>query len=676
MGYSAYGSEKTLATGGHEIALAGVAGSDGDYAFLWPQASVNGSPPTGEIYTQNGNFVGFISVPNIDDTAITATASGLFVIADNSSPVTVGSPDDLTLFIQSPTAPGTSTSQVVLGTMDFLSGVAVTASQAGAANPGSVAGAISYYDTSGSTTVKLTITNGTAPVSTFTVATPPGLSPLTPLPVELGSSGLPTQIVQLTSGNYAVEWSAKDTSSGTDYQVVSVVNSAGTTITGIEFPGTGYVAGSLSLVAAPNDELGAAYSVYGDIYFALLDGSNAETVSGFAPGLVSPGPDSGDVDPQVTLLSNGDFAVAWYNGTTDIIDAQILDSSGNNIGSMLNVSQSGENLSSELGIASLPNGRFVVAWEDTDGSMHSQVMSPTPEAPTPADFNGDRTSDILFRNDSGGDTGFYQITNGANAGWNDVGASSTAYGIVGTGDFYGTGTTDVLYRNNATGDTGFYQIVNGANTGWHDIGASSTAYSVVGVGDFIGSGTDDVLYRNNATGDTGFYEIVNGVNTGWQDIGASSTAYSVVGVGDFTGDGTDDILYRNNTTGDTGFYEIANGVNTGWQDVGASSTAYSVVGVGDFLGNGTDDILYRNNTTGDTGFYAISNGVNTGWHDIGASSTAYSVVAVGDYMGNGTDDILFRNNTTGDTGFYAISNGVNAGWHDVGVSSTAYHVIA
>ena len=241
-------------------------------------------------------------------------------------------------------------------------------------------------------------------------------------------------------------------------------------------------------------------------------------------------------------------------------------------------------------------------------------------------------------------------------------------------DFSQSGTSDVLYRNDSTGDTGVYAISNGANTGWHDVGASSTAYSIVGTGDFYGNGTEDILYRSGSSGDTGFYAITNAVNNGWQDIGASSTAYNVVGVGDFFGNGNSDILYRNNTGGDTGFYEMVNGVNVGWHDIGASSTAYSIVGVGDFNGDGTSDILYRNSTTGDTGFYAISNGVNAGWHDIGASSTAYSVVGVGDFLGNGTSDILYRNNTTGDTGFFEMVNGVNTGWHDIGASSTAYHV--
>ena len=298
-------------------------------------------------------------------------------------------------------------------------------------------------------------------------------------------------------------------------------------------------------------------------------------------------------------------------------------------------------------------------------------------------FLGNVTDDILYRDDATGDTGYYQISNGANVGWHDVGASSTAYSVVALGDFTGSGTDDILYRDNATGDTGFYKIVNGVNAGWVDVGASSTAYTVVGVGDFTESGTDDILYRNNATGDTGFYEIANGVNTGWHDFCASSTAYSVVALGDFSDSGTDDILYRDNASGDTGYYKIVNGVNAGWVDVGASSTAYSVVGVGGFIGSGTndftvgeaDDILYRNNDTGDTGFYEIVNGVNAGWHDIGASSTAYSVVGVGDFMGNGTADILYRDNSTGDTGFYEIVNGANVGWHDIGASSTAYSVV-
>jgi hypothetical protein len=96
--------------------------------------------------------------------------------------------------------------------------------------------------------------------------------------------------------------------------------------------------------------------------------------------------------------------------------------------------------------------------------------------------------------------------------------------VVGIGNFDGGTVDDILFRDSTTGDAGFYNIVNGAKAGWVDVGASSTAYSVVGVGDFFGSGTDDILFRNNSTGDTGSYQISNGINVGWQDVGASSTA--------------------------------------------------------------------------------------------------------------------------------------------------------
>lgn len=35
-----------------------------------------------------------------------------------------------------------------------------------------------------------------------------------------------------------------------------------------------------------------------------------------------------------------------------------------------------------------------------------------------------------------------------------------AYDVVGVGNFNGDGSSDVLFRNNITGDTGFYAVVN------------------------------------------------------------------------------------------------------------------------------------------------------------------------------------------------------------------------
>jgi hypothetical protein len=241
------------------------------------------------------------------------------------------------------------------------------------------------------------------------------------------------------------------------------------------------------------------------------------------------------------------------------------------------------------------------------------------------DFLGNAVSDILFRNDSSGDTWFEAMSNGAFAGWNQISGSDTSYTAAGVGDFYGTGTSDVLFRSNSTGDTWFAAISNGAFAGWNQIGGSDTNYSVVGVGDFFSNDTDDILFRNNLTGDTWFEAMSNGAFAGWHQVGGSDTHYAAVGVGDFFGNGTDDILFRNSSTGDTWFEAISNGAFAGWHEVGGSNTNYSVVGVGDYFGNGTDDILFRNNSTGDTWFAAMSNGNFNGWNQIGGSNISYTV---------------------------------------------------
>ena len=230
---------------------------------------------------------------------------------------------------------------------------------------------------------------------------------------------------------------------------------------------------------------------------------------------------------------------------------------------------------------------------------------------------------------------------GTLASWVHIGGSSTAYSVVGVGEFGDANAVhgaEILFRNNSNGDMGFYSSAGGTFNNWSSIGGSSTSYSVAGLGDFHGDGVSDILFRNASTGDFGYYNMVNGANQGWVSFGGSSTSYSVVGIGDFYGvgsghGGTSDILFRNAATGDTGFFAVSGGALGAWHSLGATSTAYSVVAIGDYYGNGVDDILFRNNATGDTGFYAMSNGVNTGWHALGSSSTAYSIV--GDTTTNG-----------------------------------------
>jgi hypothetical protein len=377
----------------------------------------------------------------------------------------------------------------------------------------------------------------------------------------------------------------------------------------------------------------------------------------------------------LTLIGNnaGDTFVSPTGGVNTLNGGTGFDTavySGTKASYTITTNANGTATVAGLGLTDTLSSIEKLQFSDQSVSLGS---NPPPHKPAHDDFNGDGTSDILFRNDATGSTWYAEMSNGALGTWQSLGSTATSYSVIGVGDFYGNGTSEELVRN-GSGDTWLQTMSNGAPIGWQDIGGSNPAYSVVGVADFYGNGTDDILFRNNSTGDTWFEAISNGGFAGWNQIGASNTNYAVVGVGDFYGNGTDDILFRNNSTGDTWFEAISNGAAAGWNEIGGSDTHYSVVGVGSFFGNGTDDVLFRNNSSGDTWIEQISNGAFAGWSQVGGSNTAYAVVAVGDYFGNGTSDILFRDNSTGDTWFEAISNGSAAGWHQVGGSNTSFTV--
>jgi Ca2+-binding RTX toxin-like protein len=275
-----------------------------------------------------------------------------------------------------------------------------------------------------------------------------------------------------------------------------------------------------------------------------------------------------------------------------------------------------------------------------------------------SDFNNDSFSDILFRNNSTGDTGYTDIHNNV---FHSLGGSPVAYSVVGLGDYNGDSFSDILFRNNSTGDTGYTDLHNNV---FHSLGGSPAAYGVVGSGDYNGDGFSDILFRNNSTGDTGYTDLHNNI---FHSLGGSPTAYGVVGSGDYNGDGFSDILFRNNATGDTGYTDLHNNV---FHSLGGSPVAYSVIGSGDYNGDGFSDILFRNNSTGDTGYTDLHNNV---FHSLGGSPVAWSVVGSGDYNGDSFSDILFRNNSTGDTGYTDIHNNV---FHSLGGSPAAYLVMA
>src|SRR5579885_764881 len=314
-------------------------------------------------------------------------------------------------------------------------------------------------------------------------------------------------------------------------------------------------------------------------------------------------------------------------------------------------------LGSTVTLANIEEADF----SDTTVSLSGSISTPQPNA-VAQDFNGDGTSDILWRNNGNGQLGAYLMNNGNLSSWDAIATVSSDWSVAGEGDLNGDGTSDILWRN-ANGQLGAYLMSQGAMTSWDPISMVSTDWQVAGVGDFNGDGVSDILWRNSS-GALGAYLMNNGSVSSWDPIATVATSWSVAGVGDFNGDGTSDVLWRNSTTGALGLYLMKNGAVSTWQPLQSVDPAWSVVGIGDFTGDGTSDILWRNSQTEAVGAYLMKNGAVSSWDPIATVSPDWSVAGVGDYNGDGTSDILWRN-SAGVVGAYLMQNGAVGSWDQI-----------
>jgi hypothetical protein len=305
----------------------------------------------------------------------------------------------------------------------------------------------------------------------------------------------------------------------------------------------------------------------------------------------------------------------------------------------------------------------------TDVGSVSFTVTPEPNTPR-SDFNGDGTSDVLWRNNSSGHVGIWEMHNNVQT-WRDLGGSGVDHKVVGVGQFNSDTTSDLFWRNDSSGHVGIWEMHNGLPT-WRDLGGSGVDHKVVGVGLFNSDTTSDILWRNDSSGHVGIWEMHNNVQT-WRDLGGSGVDHKVVGIGDFNGDQTSDILWRNDSSGHVGIWEMHNNVPT-WRDLGGSGVDHKVVGIGDFNGDGTSDILWRNDSSGHVGIWEMHNNIPT-WRDLGGSGVDHKVVGVGFYNTDSTSDIFWRNDASGHVGIWEMHNNVPT-WRDLGGSGVDHFFIS
>jgi len=200
------------------------------------------------------------------------------------------------------------------------------------------------------------------------------------------------------------------------------------------------------------------------------------------------------------------------------------------------------------------------------------------------DFDGDGNADILWRHSVTGQN-FLTPMNGSTILsseviiWDNplpVPTIDPIWDVAGNADYDGNGTADILWRNSSTGVMWIYFMDGSTVTNSVRVNTVPPVWQVVGGGDYNGDGRADILWRNSSTGQNWLY-LMNGATID-SSVGINTISdlnWQIVGDGDYDDDGNADILWRNSSTGQNWMYLMngatidssigVNTVPTGWE---------------------------------------------------------------------------------------------------------------
>lgn len=252
------------------------------------------------------------------------------------------------------------------------------------------------------------------------------------------------------------------------------------------------------------------------------------------------------------------------------------------------------------------------------------------------DFNGDQQADILWRNRKTGAMVLWWGASGAQPGVVsfDWGAQleDPNWQVAAIGDFDGDRRSDILWRNRISGDNAVgFLVSNGFESDfWYAYSSNPVpnfAWKVAGTGDFDGDGRSEVLWRNTANGANSVWRFTDtSSNTAFNGspLPSVNVSWRIAGIGDFNGDGKSDIFWRN----------ASNGANALWYSgqyttskalVAVTDMHWQVTATGDFDGDGRCDLFWRNSSTGANIIWRSAN-AGTRMAVTGVAHTAWTTV--------------------------------------------------
>lgn len=282
-------------------------------------------------------------------------------------------------------------------------------------------------------------------------------------------------------------------------------------------------------------------------------------------------------------------------------------------------------------------------------------------------FDGNTTSDILWRDDGGNIAMWLMNGGGAVGSAASLGNVPNVWQIVSQQDFNGDSRADIAWRNTA-GDFAIW-FMNGSTiaTAYSGINIPPN-WSAAGTGDFNGDHFGDVLWRDE-TGNTAIWLLnpndIPNVIIDAAALGNIPPSWSVVATADFDGDGKADIFWRDSSGAMALWFMFGTSVQSA-ASVGTVGAPWSVAGTGDFDGDGKTDLLWRD-TSGNTAVWLMNGASVAGGGSLGLVASPWTVAQIGDYNADGKSDILWRNTSSGDTAIWFMNGTTVAGATSLGV---------
>jgi hypothetical protein len=257
------------------------------------------------------------------------------------------------------------------------------------------------------------------------------------------------------------------------------------------------------------------------------------------------------------------------------------------------------------------------------------------------DFDGDRHSDILFRNAATGELECWQMYGSEVHAVIALPSMASGWRVAGAADFDSDGTTDVVWYDDESRAVRLWLMDDFAAAREFDV-QLEVGWTVAGTGDFDGDGRGEIAIWNQSN------QIeIWGLRRELIRLGGFAIRHhrEIAGFGDIDGDGDDDIIVQDQRKRYTEASLMSVGFSAQRVLLDKQRTAlWDVIGGGDYDGDGRSDLLWRDLSAdgqGGAGVWYLSSDLNLSGRPLDLNlGIDHSVLGSADYDGDGAADLL------------------------------------